>query len=240
MSNKLFSMLELSSMGFPHNNFFCLDMNGVRVDEVESFLRDGLRNFRGRVKCRSACVRVGMAGHPEFKLFLATDLDASNDELLLSKMKEALSFISNNFGGYNDGFIILQEWTPEDDYLFSLNLMPQNGAYIIEAVKGNHFNIDRLEADRTVIKLNRSGNELLKSSLNPDELLIFNRLLRQLFNNYLFEDNCVYELSFLSDRPSFYQVKKPGKLYKHPLSKQEFYDELKKNNIPFESRIQRK
>jgi hypothetical protein len=233
-------MLELSSMGFPHNSFYALDLNGVRPDEIESFLRDGLRNFKSKINCQLACVRVGLAGRPEFKLFLAPNLDANDDELILSKMREALVFLSEKHGGYSDGFIIIQEWTPETDYLFSLNLMPQNGAYIIEAVKGNHFNIDRLEAERTIIKLSASGHELIKSTINPDEIIILNRLINRLSNKYLFKDNCVYELSFLSNRPSFYQVKKPGQLYKHPLSKQDFYHNLKENKIPFESRVMRK
>jgi len=233
-------MLELSSKGFPHNKFYALDLAGVPPAEVESFLTDGLRNFKSKINCRYICVRVGLAGKPEIKLFLAPELDASNNELILSKMKEALVFLSKKFNGYNNGFLILQEWTPEEDYKFSINLMLLQDYYIIEAVKGNHFNLDRGRINPTIIKFSPKGSQLIKSSLGSDDLMLLNRHLKQLFNNHFFESNCVYELSFLKNRFSFYQVKKPGKLFKHPLSKQDFYSKLSSNGIAFNSRILRK
>ncbi len=233
-------MLELASKGFPHNGFYALDMNGVMPSDVESFFQDGLRNFRSRVNCRFISVRSAISGKPEVKLFLAPNLDASDDELIISKMKEALSFFSHRFGSYADCFIILQEWTADDDYLFSLNLMPLSNSFIIEAVKGNHFNLDRAENPPTIIKFSDKGNSLISAgSLRPDDLMLLNRHVKSLFNNHFFNTGSVYELSILKQRPSFYQIKKPGELFKNPLSKKDFYSKLTANNIPFKSLILR-
>lgn len=239
MSNKLYSMLELSSLGFPHNKFYALDMNGVEPEEAEAYLQDGLRTFKSRVNCQSMIVRTGLAGKPEVKLFIAPDLDASDNELITSKLKEALAFFSQRFNGYGDAFLILQEWTSQEDYTYSLNLLKLKDHYIIEAVKGNHYNLDRDEHPPTVIKLSTKGESIIKPGLNPNDLMVLNRKLRQLFNNYFFQDNCVYEFSLLKNRPSFYQIKKPGKLYKEPISKKEFYKKLRDNNIPFSKKIKR-
>jgi len=239
MSNKLFSMLELSSKGFPHNEFYALDLNSVPVNEIEAFLQDGLRNFRARVNCRSMLVRTGLATRPEVKLYIATDLDSSDDELIITKMKEALAFFSTKFGGYSNGFIILQQWTPEEDYRYSLNLMPVGDEYIIEAINSNHYNLDRAEHRPTVIKLSPKGNTILRQGLRPDELLDLKRQLNQLLNNFFFEENSVYEFSFLANKPSFYQIKKPGHLLKNPISKEAFYKKLRDNNISFKKRIMR-
>jgi hypothetical protein len=240
MSNKLFSMLELSSNGFPHNHFYAIDLEGIEAGEVESYLRDGLRNFRAGSDCRSMLIRTGFAERPEVKLFIATDLDASDDELILKTMKKALVYFSKKFGGYNNGFIILQEWTPEEDYLYSINLMPTNGSFIVEAIKGNHYNLDRGEERATIFKLSNSGINIIRTGMESNDILMLNRLVKGLLNNHFFEDKSVYELSFIKDRASFYQVKRPDRLYKKPISKQEFYEKLKKNDIPFQDRILRK
>lgn len=240
MSNKLYSMLELSSMGFPHNKYYALDMAGVTPDEVEGFLQDGLRSFKSRVNCKSVIIRTGLANNPEVKLFIAPNLDASDNELIISKMKEALAFFSQRFGGYNEAFIIIQEWTPQEDYAYSLNLLRLKDDYVIEAVKGDHYNLDRNEHPPTVIKLSNKGPRIIKSGLSPDDLMLLKRRLRQLFNNYFFEDKCVYEFSLLKERPSFYQIKKPGKLYKEPISKDDFYKKLRDNHIRFSKKIKRK
>ena len=240
MSNKLFSMLELSSKGFPHNEFYAIDLSGVMPNEMESFLRDGLRNFRSKVNCKSLTVRTGVASNPEVKLYLATDLDASKDELVIDKMKEALTFLSKRFNGYSNGFIILQKWTLEDEYLYSLNLMPLNNEFIVEAVKGNHFLLDRSEQEITTMKISTNGVEIIKQGLNPDDIILLNRHLTKLINKHSFENNCVYEFSFLKDNTSFYQVKKPGKLYKEVLTKKEFYEKLRENKIPYNGKILRK
>jgi hypothetical protein len=232
-------MLELASKGFPYNDFYALDMRGVIVEEVEAFLQDGLRNFKSRVDCRTILIRTGLAEKPEVKLYLTT-VDASDDSLILSKMKEALAFISKKFGGYSNCFIILQEWTPEEDYLYSLNLMPMHGSYIFEIVKGNHRNIDRLEKPPTILKMSPSGINILKHGLRPDELTHLQRQLKQLLNNHFFDENCVYEFSLLREKPTFYQIKRPGALYKHPISKDKFYETLKSKSITFESKILRK
>lgn len=240
MSNKLYSMLELASKDYPHNYFYAIDLAGIEASEVESYLKDGLRNFKAKCKSRSILIRTGLAEKPEIKLFIATNLDASDDNLLIKTMKKALIYFSKKFGGYGNGFIILQEWTPEEDYLYSINLMPLKDSVIIEAIKGNHYNLDRSEERPTVLKLNNSGVKIIRDGLESNDLLMLNRLVKGLLNNHFFEDNSVYELSFIKDRASFYQVKKPGKLYKQPISKQEFYQKLKNNNIAFESRILRK
>ena len=164
----------------------------------------------------------------------------NSDELIINKMKEALTFFSKKHGGYSKGFIILQEWTNEEDYRYSLNLLPTKNSYIIEAVKGNHYNLDRVETPPTILRLNPYGINILKDNLQPDELIDLKRQLKQLMNNYIFEDNCVYECSLLTNRASFYQIKRPGELYTHPISKEDFYKKLRDNNVKHKSKIMRK
>jgi len=240
MSNKLLSMLEMASMGFPQNEFYALDLRGVKVEEIEGFLQDGLRNFKAKVNCRSILIRTGMAGKPEAKLYLGKISDANDNELIINKMKEALAFLSKRFNGYGNGFIIIQEWTPEEEYRYSLNLMPTSESLIVEAVKGNHTNLDRKEEPPTILKIKPTGITTLKQTLSHNELLDLNRLLKQLVNQFIFKENNVYELSLLNDRASFYQIKEPGKLYKNPISKDDFYKKLRDNNIKFKNRIMRK
>lgn len=239
MSNKLLSMFELVKKGFPVNDFYALDFEGVSENEIIGFLQDGLRNFHARVKTRSMCVRTGLSGFPEAKLFLAGNIDANNDELILSVMHKAVAFIKEKYA-LNNAFIILQKWTSEEDYVYSVNIMPLGNEYIVEAVKGNHALMERKNIPPCIMKLSPNGVNILKEGLAAHELLELNRLTNRFINSYILEQNCVYEFSFIKEGMTFYQIKKPGELVRNPLSKKEFYSKLNERKINYENKILRK
>ncbi len=236
MSNKLLSMFELLNKGYPINEFYAIDLR-INKERIEQALIDGLRNFKSISKSRLMSIRTGIANAPENKLFLAPALNKNDDELIINEMKNALRFFSNKFGSYANGFIILQDWTPEEEYIFSINIAPAKNYFIIEAAHGNHSLIGREKIAPTIIKWSDKSIEVIKNQLNPNDLTMLTRLTSRLINKYILLPNHIYELSFTTRGPTFYQIKKPGELVKNPISKQAFYDKLSTLSINTDKRI---
>jgi len=231
MSNKLFNMFMLAS-SYPTNKFYVLDMKNVPPEEINSYLKNGLRNFKANSKSQELCIRTAVSGKQEINLPLFKGLDAADDEIIIEKMKEALRIISRRFNGYSNAFIIIQEWIPESDYLFSINLLPQKGKFLIESTKGNHALLKRGKA--SVFLFSQKGIQIIKQQLRPDEAVILKRLIMKLVGKYVFVPNTVYELSFTKRGAVFYDIKTPLPTLQ---TKEEFYNELRKRGINFKNRI---
>jgi len=225
MSNKLLSLFELMKLNFPVNPFVAIDFSNVPANQVDSFINEGLAFFKSRVNCDRVLLRSGLSGCHEVQLPLANDLPYNDDKLIITKIREILTKLKSN-AALNDAFIIIQKWTPDSDYLFSANLLPLNDSLVFDVALGNHISLDRANRINCALKLSGNKLEVIKSSLAGNDLFRLQGLINKLVSKYNFVDGNVYEFSFLKDGLTFYQIKKPGKLVKQPLSKIDFYKKL--------------
>ncbi len=231
MSSRLLGMFELSS---PLSRFYALDMN-VPHQEVESFLKDGLRNFKSFGIPREVCIKTALSGKAEIGLPFFAGIDASNDELILDRMKECLAIISRKTGTYSNAFLIIQEWVPENNCLFSLNLIQLKKRVIAEAVKGSPLRLKKGEGI-TTLRLG-SNIQVLKSGMGPADISHLTKLLRSLINRFVFKEGFIYELSFTSSGVVFHGLRNSRI---RPTTKEEFYSILAEKGINYNGKILRR
>lgn len=227
VSNKVLSLVELDDLGFPVNPWHAIDLSRVPDDlagrrrffeKVYSEFYDGFRPER-------VLIRTALSSHHETMLFLKPDIPAIDNEAVIDAMMQSAGSVSKE-----NGFTILQKFTPQNDYVLSFNLLFDD-RIIIEFCRGDHTVLARNAVIPATIQYSEGVfNVLNKGSVSAEDVIKAKKIIAEILLKYSFEKGSMYEFSKLVDGETFYHIHKKGEVIK-PLSKKEFYERIKDSEL---------